>query len=106
MSKLTISSGFPQVGNAGQTFKPNNDYNTKFRTSLPLYNTEMTYNRRNRKEPIHFQQAEVDVYKRELVKETKVSRYACMQSQEAVAVLENSVVLAREILSFNRVLAN
>ncbi|KAA6439125.1 TolC family protein [Dyadobacter flavalbus] len=106
LNELTNSAGFPQVANVNQTFNPSNYYDAKFRTSLPLYNAEITYNMRIRREQIHFQQAEVDVYKRELVKEIKVSYYAYMQSREAVAILESAVALAKENLRFNQVLVN
>lgn len=104
LNQLTNSSAFPQVENVNQTFNPRNYYDAKFRTSLPLYNAEITYNTRIRKEQIHFQQAEVDVYKRELVKEIKLAYYACQQSDEAIRILESAVSLAQENLRFNQAL--
>ncbi|NIJ54166.1 TolC family protein [Dyadobacter arcticus] len=104
LNQLTNSSAFPQVENVNQTFNPNNYYDAKFRTSLPLYNAEITYNTGIRKEQINFQQAEVDVYKRELVKEIKVAYYACLQSDEAIHILESAVSLATENLKFNQLL--
>ena len=104
LNQLTNSSAFPQVENVNQTFNPNNYYDSKFRTSLPIYNAEITYNTRIRKEQINFQQAEVDVYKRELVKEIKVAYYACLQADESIRILESAVTLARENLRFNQAL--
>lgn len=104
LNELTNSAGFPQVANVNQTFNPNNYYDAKFRTSLPLYNAEIAYNMRIRREQINFQQAELDVYKRELVKEIKISYYAYMQSKEAVEILESAVSLAKENLRFNQAL--
>ena len=104
LNELTNSSAFPKVENVSQTFNPRNYYDAKFRTSMPLYNAEITYNTKIRKEQIHLQQAEVDVYRRELVKEIKLAYYACQQSDEAVRILESAVSLARENLRFNQVL--
>ncbi|CAG5069077.1 hypothetical protein DYBT9623_01812 [Dyadobacter sp. CECT 9623] len=104
LNQLTNSSVFPQVDNVNQTFNPNNYYDAKFRTSLPIYNAEIIYNSRIRKEQINFQQAELDVYKRELVKEIKLSYYAFVQAREGVSILENAVKLARENLRFNQAL--
>ncbi|MCF0069851.1 TolC family protein [Dyadobacter sp. CY261] len=104
LNELTNSSAFPKVENVSQTFNPRNYYDAKFRTSLPLYNAEITYNTRIRKEQIHLQQAEVDVYRRELVREIKVAYYACQQSDEAIRILESAVSLARENLRFNQAL--
>ena len=104
LNELTSSSAFPKVENVSQTFNPRNYYDAKFRTSLPLYNAEITYNTKIRKEQIHLQQAEVDVYRRELVKEIKLAYYACQQADEAVRILESAVSLARENLRFNQAL--
>ncbi|WP_353719760.1 TolC family protein [Dyadobacter sp. 676] len=104
LNELTNSSAFPKVENVSQTFNPRNYYDARFRTSLPIYNAEIAYNTKIRKEQIHLQQAEIDVYKRELVKEIKVAYYACQQADEAVRILENAVSLARENLRFNQAL--
>ncbi|ACT92249.1 outer membrane efflux protein [Dyadobacter fermentans DSM 18053] len=104
LNELTNSSAFPKVENVSQTFNPRNYYDARFRTSLPLYNAEINYNTKIRKEQIHLQQAEVDVYRRELVKEIKVAYYACQQADEAIHILENAVTLARENLRFNQAL--
>jgi outer membrane protein TolC len=102
LNALTNSSVFPQVENVSQTFNPKNYYDSKVRTSLPIYNAEITYNSRIRQEQIHLQQAEVDVYKRELVKEIKVAYYACLQADESIQILQSAVSLARENLRFNQ----
>ncbi|TLV04065.1 TolC family protein [Dyadobacter luticola] len=104
LNALTNSTAFPQVENVNQTFNPRNYYDAKFRTSLPIYNAEITYNTKIRKEQINFQQAEVDVYKRELVKEIKLAYYACLQADEAIRILESAVSLARENVRFNQTL--
>lgn len=104
LNELTNSSAFPRVENVSQTFNPRNYYDAKFRTSLPLYNAEITYNTRIRKEQIHLQQAEIDVYRRELVKEIKTAYYACQQADEAARILENAVSLAKDNLRFNQAL--
>lgn len=104
LNELTNSSAFPKVDNVSQTFNPRNYYDAKFRTSLPIFNAEIAYNTKIRKEQIHLQQAEVDVYRRELVKEIKLGYYACQQSDEAIRILESAVSLARENLRFNQAL--
>ena len=104
LNQLTNSNAFPQVENVNQTFNPNNYYDARFRTSLPIYNAEIIYNSRIRKEQIQFQQAELDVYKRELVKEIKLAYYACMQASESISIFENAVALAKENLRFNQAL--
>ncbi|WP_439559308.1 TolC family protein [Dyadobacter sp.] len=104
LNQLTNTSAFPEVENVSQTFNPNNYYDARFRTSLPIYNAEIIYNSRIKKEQINFQQAELDVYKRELVKEVKLAYYACLQANESVSIMQNAVSLARDNLRFNQVL--
>ncbi|KQS28271.1 transporter [Dyadobacter sp. Leaf189] len=104
LNQLTNTSAFPQVDNVSQTFNPNNYYDARFRTSLPIYNAEIIYNSRIKKEQINLQQAELDVYKRELVKEVKLAYYACLQANESVSIIQNAVLLARDNLRFNQVL--
>ncbi|QRR00473.1 TolC family protein [Dyadobacter sandarakinus] len=104
LNELTSSGAFPQVENVNQTFNPNNYYDAKVRTSVPLYNAEIMYNARIRREQITMQQAGVDVYKRELVRDIKVAYYAWIQARQAAGILESAVELARENLRFNQVL--
>ncbi|WP_229206806.1 TolC family protein [Dyadobacter crusticola] len=104
LNQLTNTSAFPQVENVSQTFNPNNYYDARFRTSLPIYNAEIIYSSRIRKERINLQQAELDVYKRELVKEVKLAYYACLQANESVSIIQNAVSLARDNLRFNQAL--
>lgn len=102
LNNLTGTGNFPQIENVSQTFNPNNYYDAKVRTSLPIYNAEIIYNSRIRKEQVSLQQAQVNVYKRELVKNVKVAYYGYQQSLQAVKVLENGVGLARENLRINQ----
>jgi outer membrane protein TolC len=102
LNNLTGSNKFPQVENVDQTFNPNNYYDAKVHTTLALYNAELSYNSRIKKEQITLQQAQVDVYKRELVKNVKLAWYGYQQSLQLIKVLENGVVLAKENLRINQ----
>ena len=104
LNQLTNSTAFPEVKNISQTFNPNNYYDAKFRTSMPIFNAEIIYNKRISTEQLNYQQAEIDVYKRELVKDIKLAYYAYLQTEEASRVLESAVILARENMRFNQTL--
>ena len=104
LNQLTNSTAFPEVKNISQTFNPNNYYDAKFRTSIPIFNAEIIYNKRISTEQLNYQQAEIDVYKRELVKDIKLAYYAYLQTEEASRILESAVILARENMRFNQTL--
>lgn len=104
LNQLTNSSAFPEVKNISQTFNPNNYYDAKFRTSLPIFDAEIIYNSRIRKEQINYQQAEIDVYKRELVKDIQLGYYTYLQTLESIRILENATILAQENLRYNQTL--
>ncbi|TAE53132.1 MAG: TolC family protein, partial [Bacteroidetes bacterium] len=45
LNQLTQSQQFPQIENANEQLNPNNFYDIKFRTSMPLVNADIWYNR-------------------------------------------------------------
>ena len=102
LNNLTSSSKFPQVENVSQGFNPNNFYDAKIHTTLPLYNAEIIFNTKIKAEQINIKQAEVNVYKRELIKNVKLAYYGYLQSITAVNILENGIHLAKENLRINQ----
>ncbi len=102
LNKLTSSGNFPQVENVSQSFNPNNYYDAKVRTTLSLYNSDLNYNSRIRKEQITLRQAQLIVYKRELIKNVKLAYFGYQQSLQTIKVLENGVKLATENLRINQ----
>ncbi|TDQ10932.1 TolC family protein [Pedobacter metabolipauper] len=101
LNNLTSSGQFPQVENVSQSFNPNNFYDAKVHTTLPLYNAEIIFNTKIKKEQINIRQAELNVYKRELIKNVKLAYYGYLQSLSAIEVLNNGIVLAKENLRIN-----
>lgn len=102
LNSLTGSGKFPQVENVSQTFNPNNYYDAKIHTTLPLYNAEIIYNSRIKKEQITMQQIELRLYKRELIKQVKLAYYGYEQSLQAIKIFENGIALAKENLRINQ----
>lgn len=102
LNSLTGSGKFPQVDNVSQTFNPNNYYDAKVHTTLPLYNAEIIYNSRIKKEQITMQQIELKLYKRELIKQVKLAYYGYEQSLQAIKIFENGIALANENLRINQ----
>ena len=101
LNQLTSSNAFPQIKNASILLNPDNFYDAKFRTSLPLINAEIYYNKQIKKELITQQQATVNVYKRELVKSIKEAYYQYYQAEKAVAIYTNALNLVKENIRVN-----
>ncbi len=104
LNELTGSNDFPQLENQNILLNPNNFYDTKFRTTLPLLNLEIEYNRRIKQDQINLQQAEVDLYKRELVKEIKTAYFQYLQSVETIKIYETARSLVAESNRINEAL--
>ena len=75
LNELTGTNNFPQLRNQSILLNPDNFYDAKFRTSMPLFNAELIYNKRIKQQQVELQRAEVALYKRELVKDVKTAYY-------------------------------
>lgn len=104
LNQLTNSSSFPQLENQSILLNPNNFYDAKFRTTLPLLNLEIEYNRRIKKDQVDLQRIEIDLYKRELLKEIKTAYFKYLQAMEAIKIFDNALELLRESKRINDVL--
>jgi outer membrane protein TolC len=94
--------GFPQIENEKIEFLPNDYHDTKIRVILPLINAEIYYNRKIKKEMINSGQAEVNVYKRELIKEIKTSYIRYLQAIKVYEAYTSALELVDEALRVNK----
>jgi outer membrane protein TolC len=106
LNQLTSSNNFPQIENQSVLLNPNNFYDAKIRSTYPIINTEIAYNRKIKNQQYGLQQIEIDLYKRELVKEVKTAYYKYLQASEAVAIYKTALVLVNENLRVNTSLFN
>jgi outer membrane protein len=98
LNQLTSSGKFPQVENQTIKFLPNDFHDTRVEVAVPVINRDIYYNRAIKKELIHTQQAEIDIYKRELVKSVKTAYYQFLQTGKAVEIYTNALALVNENL--------
>jgi outer membrane protein TolC len=98
LNQLTGQSKFPQVDNQKIAFLPNDFHDTRLEVSLPLVNTDIHYNKAIKQELIQTQRADIDIYKRELVKNIKEAYYQYLQAGKAVEIYNNALGLASENL--------
>lgn len=96
LNQLTQSSQFPQLDNIKVNFFPYHFYDVKVRTSMPILNTDLIINRNIQNQGVHLQQYEVDIYKRELVKDIKTAYYNYLSAFSAVKIYQNALKVAEE----------
>ncbi len=101
LNQLTNSNSFPQIQNVDESFFPNKFYDTKFRTSMPILNTDIIFNREIQKNQLQIKEYEVDMYKKELVKEIKTAYYNYLSSLEAVNIYKSASELTNEAKRVN-----
>lgn len=102
LNQLTGSNSFPQLENQSILLNPDNFYDAKFRTSLPLLNAELVYNKRIKSQQVALQKAEVLLYKRELVKEIKTAYYNYLKATNAISIYQSFLKLLQEGKRVNR----
>ncbi len=102
LNQLTGSNSFPQLQNQSILLNPDNFYDAKFRTSLPILNAELVYNKRIKTQQLDLQKAEILLYKRELVKEIKTAYYNYLKAINAISIYESFLKLLEEGERVNR----
>ena len=96
LNKLTSSNSFPQIQNTSEQLVPRDFYDVRVRTTMPLINAELKYNQTIKQDQITMQQAEIQVYKRDLVKDIKLAYINYLKATEVIKVYENALKILRE----------
>jgi outer membrane protein len=107
LNQLTGSSSFPTVSNVSEQLNPNNFYDLRIKTTMPLLNPDIKINRDIRQQQIGLQQQEVDTYKRELVKEVKQAYFNYLAAGKAITIYQSALEVVNQNLRVNQsLLAN
>ncbi len=96
LNALTKTNSFPQIQNSSEQLVPKDFYDMRVKTTMPLLNAELKYNQAIKNEQISLQQTEIQVYKRELVKDIKLAYINYLKATEAIKIYENTLKLLRE----------
>ena len=101
LNQLTGSNAFPQIQNVKENLFPNQFYDVRLRTSMPIINTDVIFNREIESSQLQIKEYEVNLYKREIIKEIKTAYYSYMSSLEAIKIYESTLILAGEAKRVN-----
>jgi len=102
LNQMSGSDVFPQIANVEEQFLPNDFHDTKLRLIQPLFNADIYYNYKARKDLVSVQQAKKETYEKELTKEIKVAYYRFMQANEALNIYSETRTLLEEVLRVNK----
>ena len=107
LNQLTRTSEFPVISNRSEQLLPNNFYDVRIKTTMPLINPDLKINRDIKQQQISLQQNEIDIYKRELIKEIKTAYYNYLMTGERARIYQNALQVVGENLRINQsLLAN
>jgi len=101
LNQLTNTNNFPQLENQRILLNPNNFYDVKIRTSAPIINPDIRYNRNIKKEQLELQRLQVDLYKRELAKEIKIAYFNYLKSTQAIEIYKSALAILNESKRIN-----
>lgn len=106
LNQLTNSDRFPTLKNESIQMNPDNYYDIKLHTTMPLINAEIYYNKQIKKQVISLRQASVNIYKRALVKDIKVAYFLYYQAEKSVLIYNDALKLVEKSVSVNEKLLN
>lgn len=101
LNQLTATNIFPLMENQSINFLPKNYYDAKVRTTVVLINTDLGFNKKISEQQVVLQEFEVQIYKRDLVKNIKTAYYNYLNALQVVDIYKSGFQLANEGLRVN-----
>ncbi len=102
LNQITGANNFPRMENQTINFLPKNFHDAKVRTTVPIINTDIINNKRISEQQLTLKEFEVQIYKRDLVKEVKTAYYNYLSALAAVDVYKSGLQLVNEGLRVNQ----
>jgi outer membrane protein len=96
LNQLAGTQDFPQLENETIGFLPKNYYDARIRTTIPIINTDIYYNKKISSQQVILREYEAEIYRRELVKNIKLAYYNYLSALKAVDIYRSSLQLAEE----------
>jgi outer membrane protein len=104
LNQLTGSNNFPQLNNERINFLPHNFYDAKVRTTMPVYNPDIRFNKQIAEQQIVLNEYDIDIYKRQLVQNIKTAYFNYLAALRAVDIYQTALNLANESKRVNQTL--
>lgn len=102
LNTLTSSSMFPMTENQQIRFLRPTEQETKLRLTQPLFNPDIYYNSKIKKELSVFEETDMEQYKRELVAEIKKAWYNAAMAEGLLSMLSETRKLLLENIRVNK----
>ena len=102
LNDLTSSTMFPMIGNQQIRFLRPTEHETKIRLAQPVFNPDIYYNSKIKKELSVFEEADVEQYKRELIAEIKKAYYNTAMAEGILSMLTETRKLLLENVRVNK----
>ena len=102
LNRLTATNSFPQIANVSEQLLPDNFYDTRFRTTLPLLNADLIYQQKIRKEQVNWTNNQVEIYRASLIQDIRVAYFNFCAAHSSIEILTNSLQLVEQNLKDTR----
>lgn len=102
LNQLTNSNSFPMVSNTSEQLNPNNFYDLRIKTTMPIINPNLKVNRDIQQQEIQLRQTEIDAYKRELIKAVKTAYFNYLMTGNAIIIYQNALEVVNQQLKVNQ----
>lgn len=102
LNQLTDSDNFPGIDNVEQNFFPSQFYDAHVRTSMPLLNTSLLYNKSVQQDRVVLQEWEIKRYERELIAKIRQAYYQYISALESVQIYESALTLLQRNLEITK----
>jgi outer membrane protein TolC len=102
LNQLTASNKFPTIENVEEQLLPNNFYDVRLKTSMPVYNPALKFNKNVKQQEVKLKENEISIYKRELVKSIKQSYYNILMADKAIHIYTSALAVVNENLRTNQ----
>lgn len=102
LNKLTASNNFPQIPNVSEQFLPDNFYDTRLRTAVPLLNSDLIYQQQIRKEQVNWNSYQVEIYRATLIQDIRVAYFNYCAAHSSINILKNTLGLVEQNLKDTR----
>ena len=96
LNQLTQTNTFPQLENENFPFYRPTEHETKLSLLQPVYNPKIIYNYQIAKEMTRIDAVDIQIYKRELIKEIKTAYYNYQKTVGLMQLVDNTRLLLEE----------